>query len=100
MPKGAHNSMRSRSIRVHVNCGRWLAVSALVQLTSPAFGEQSRFATNVVVRSDPQHQSSEVTVSFSAPPKFSARLERAARRLVIDVPDSEVKGAQESLLNK
>jgi type IV pilus assembly protein PilQ len=92
--------MRSRSIRIHVTYARWLAVAAIASIASTALAEASRFATDVVVHSDLDNHSSEVVVSFSAPPKFSARLERQARRLVIDVPDSEVRGAPSSLLHQ
>jgi type IV pilus assembly protein PilQ len=100
MPKGAYISMRSRSIPIHMRCARWLAVAALLSVATPAWAEVTRGATDVVVRSVPTDHRSEVIVTFSAPPKFSARLERAAKRLVIDVPDSEVRGAPPTLLHK
>jgi type IV pilus assembly protein PilQ len=92
--------MRSRSIPIQMRCARWLAVAALVSIATPAMAAVTRLATDVVVRSDPKDNRSDVIVSFSAPPKFSARLERHAMRLVIDVPDAETRGAPPSLLHK
>lgn len=100
MPKGAYVSMRSRSILVQMKCAKWLMVAALFGVASPALAEVTRGATDVAVHSDLQQQRAEVVVSFSTPPKYSARLERQAKRLVIDVADAEMRGAPPSLIKK
>ena len=92
--------MRSQTIPISLRCARWLAIAVFASVASPAFGEVSRFANDVIVRSDSTAQRTEVVVAFSAAPKFSARLERQAKRLVIDVPDADVRGAPPSVLNK
>lgn len=92
--------MRSRSIPHPMRCVTWMATVALLFVAEPALANPIRGATGIVVHSDSSDSRSEVVVSFSGTPEFSARLERQAKRLVIDVRDCELRGAPSSLLEK
>ncbi|HEY5956001.1 MAG TPA: type IV pilus secretin PilQ [Polyangiaceae bacterium] len=92
--------MRSRYFPTQFNGAGWLLSIALAIVASPAMAGALRGATDVTVRTDTVLKQAEVVVAFSSPPKFSARLERGAKRLVIDVPESELRGAQPSVLTK
>ncbi len=59
-------------------------------------------------RSSAQHQATDIRVSadtkttrvvvdFGSKPSFSARLDRSARRLIVDVPNAELKGAPDAI---
>jgi type IV pilus assembly protein PilQ len=92
--------MRSRSIPVLKTHAGWLLAAALVSLSGSGYAQTLRRATKVsVVDDDKAAGRAEVTVSFSAVPKFTARFERQARRLVIDVAESELGGAAPTLLH-
>ncbi|MGC4064534.1 MAG: hypothetical protein QM784_07800 [Polyangiaceae bacterium] len=78
----------------------WLLAAALVSLTGSVYAQSLRRATKVSVVDDEKAAGrAEVVVSFSAIPKFSARFERQARRLVIDVAESELGGADPTILH-
>ncbi|MGE5784772.1 MAG: type IV pilus secretin PilQ [Myxococcales bacterium] len=83
-----------------MRCVTWMATLALLFVAEPALANPIRGATGITVHSDPSNARSEVVVAFSAEPEFSARLERQAKRLVIDVRDCELRGAPPSLLEK
>jgi type IV pilus assembly protein PilQ len=71
-----------------------------VSLSGSGYAQTLRRATKVSVVDDDQAAGrAEVVVSFSAVPKFSARFERQARRLVIDVAESELGGAEPTILH-
>jgi type IV pilus assembly protein PilQ len=92
--------MRSRSIPVLKTSARWLLALALVSLSGSAYAQVARRATKVTVQSDAKDGRSEVVVAFSAVPKFTARYEREAKRLIVDVADADVALAEATLLNK
>jgi type IV pilus assembly protein PilQ len=54
-----------------------------------------RYATDITVQGDATE--TRVVVSFSARPTFTARLERKGARLIVDVPDSSLRGAPSAI---
>lgn len=92
--------MRSRSILFLKTSSSWLLATALLSLVGSAHADVARHATQVTVQSDVSVGRSEVVVAFSSVPKFTARLERQAKRLVIDVADSDVTSAPPTVLHK
>jgi type IV pilus assembly protein PilQ len=77
-----------------------LIALTLVSLSGSAYAESLRKATQITVQSDAKLGRSEVVVSFSATPTFTARYERQAKRLLIDVAGAESALTQPTLLNK
>jgi type IV pilus assembly protein PilQ len=69
----------------------------LVAHTAAAAGMLT--ASDLVLKT-PKDGTTEMTVSFSAPPTFSARLEQAGRRLVIDVQNSQTNNIPSAKLEK
>lgn len=77
-----------------------MAGVATLFAAAPALAEATRGATGIVVHSAPKNARSEVVLSFSSTPTFTARLERPSKRLVIDIPDCEPRGAKASTVEK
>lgn len=78
----------------------WMASLTILCAALPALADATRGATGIVVHSNTQDARSQVTLSFSSTPTFTARLERASKRLVIDVHDCELRGAPPSTVEK
>ncbi len=57
----------------------------------------ARHATHIELTAAGQHGATRLVVDFTQKPTFSARLERAGRRLIIDVPHADLKGAPGAL---
>src|SRR5437762_2865498 len=71
-----------------------LSLTQVAQAATP-----SRVATDVKVSADERGMTS-IAVSFSEAPTYSARLERNGSRLIVDVPNTAVKGAPTALTKK
>lgn len=54
--------------------------------------EAIKFATHLDVEASGERGEAKVVVGFSAPPRYTARLDKKGRRLVVDVPGADVKG--------
>lgn len=82
---------------------RAFALSALLAVAA-AFvpgtvsADGTRHATHIDVRE--QDEQTEVRVDFTGPPTYTARLERGGRRLLIDVPRADLKGAPPALTER
>jgi type IV pilus assembly protein PilQ len=72
-----------------VTCSLLLAILAVTLQA----GAASRHATAIELRAAEPSGAARIEVAFSAPPTFTARLERSGRRLLIDVPDADMRGA-------
>ena len=79
-------------------CSLALSLTALSSLGLAAPPE--RVATHLELKPANASGAARLRMSFSAPPTFTARLERGATRLVVDVPSSSVKGIPTALLEK
>jgi type IV pilus assembly protein PilQ len=78
-----------------------IALLAALSLARPAFGEAPapRHATHVAV--DPEADGGAVVrVEFSEAPTFTARLEHGGLRLVVDVPNADLKGVPAALTDR
>ncbi|HEY3234780.1 MAG TPA: type IV pilus secretin PilQ [Polyangiaceae bacterium] len=58
----------------------------------PVAQSGQRYATDITLHPPDPAGCTEVVVSFTEPPTYTARLERSATRLLIDVPQSQLKG--------
>ncbi|HEY2406802.1 MAG TPA: type IV pilus secretin PilQ, partial [Polyangiaceae bacterium] len=88
------------------SCRTFAATSLLVALTAFAVPKRalaegvSKHATSLHMDRDTQSEVVKIVVDFDAPPTFSARLERGGMRLVVDVPDADLKGAATALTER
>jgi type IV pilus assembly protein PilQ len=88
-----------------IETGRLLtsAVALLVALTlaPPALAAPSepRHATRILVTPEPEG-GTVARIEFSAPPAYSARLENAGTRLIVDVENADLKGVPSALTDK
>ncbi len=82
--------------------GRALSLAAsLTALSSVAYAAgPERVATRLELKPAPQAGSARLRMTFSEPPTFTARLERGATRLIVDVPSSSVRGVPSALLER
>src|SRR5690606_26094950 len=64
-----------------------------------AHAEVEGVATQASLRSIDDDGTAELAVSFSKPPKFSARVSHEGKRLIIDVPHSRVDGAAPAIVD-
>lgn len=73
----------------------------LVSTSQSAFAADSapRLATDMKVTAESEAVT-RIAVSFSEPPTFTARLERAGTRLIVDVPNAMLKGAPTAITDK
>jgi type IV pilus assembly protein PilQ len=70
-------------------------------IASPAKAEEPvNHATSVRMTQDDARDVVRIVVGFSEIPTFSARLERNGMRLVVDVPDADLKGAPTALTER
>jgi type IV pilus assembly protein PilQ len=71
------------------------ALSTLAHAAGP-----ERVATHLELKPAEQAGAARLRMTFSEPPTFTARMERGATRLIVDVPSSTVKGIPSALLDK
>jgi hypothetical protein len=57
-------------------------------------------ATHLELKATDQAGAARLRMTFSEPPTFTARLERGATRLIVDVPSSSLKNIPTALLDK
>jgi len=82
------------------------ATSLLALLTAVAIprgaraDEGANHATSVRMAKDEQREVVRIVVGFSQIPTFTARLERNGLRLVVDVPNADLKGAPTALTDR
>jgi type IV pilus assembly protein PilQ len=81
--------MSPLSTRFGRACSLALSLTALSSLAQAAAPE--RVATHLELKAAAQAGAARLRMTFSAPPTFTARLERGATRLVVDVPSSSLK---------
>ena len=77
-----------------------LVALALLATTGVALAAGKSFATNVRVTPVDRSGAAEVVVTFTSKPTFSARLSNGGKRLLVDVPNSSVRGAPTALTRK
>ncbi len=87
--------MRTKPTRMPRIFAPFLVV-ALLLLTVPALAQASRAVTGLQV-SGGENSMGRVEIRFDSAPKYSARLEKQSRRLIIDVPDSKLDGAPDAI---
>jgi type IV pilus assembly protein PilQ len=90
--------MSSNSLRL----GRALSLAAsLTALSSLALAAgPERIATHLTLEPAGSGGAARLRMTFSEPPTFTARLERGATRLIVDVPSSTTHGVPSALLDK
>ncbi len=85
--------MRWTSPRLTSALSLGLALAILTPSRAEAAGSASRHATRIQVAPTGNTGAAQVIVSFTAAPTFSARLDKQRKRLIIDVPDADIRGA-------
>jgi len=90
--------MSPLSTRFGRACSLALSLTALSSLALAAAPE--RVATHLELKAADLSGAARLRMTFSAPPTFTARLERGATRLVVDVPSSTLKDIPTALLDK
>ncbi len=91
--------MSSLSTRFGRACSLAFSLTALSSLALAAPPE--RVATHLELKEAAgKAGAARLRMTFTAPPTFTARLERGATRLVVDVPSSSLKGIPTALLDK
>src|SRR5688572_2493014 len=73
----------------------WIAVAA----DAHAVGDALRRATDIRVL-PAKNAGAQVVVEFTAPPTYSARLERQGKRLIIDVPNADLGRAPTAITRR
>ena len=92
--------MRRTSSRTFAATSLLALLTALAVPVRAEAEERANHATTVRMVKDPQRDVVRVVVGFSEIPTFTARLERAGLRLVVDVPDADLKGAPTALTER
>jgi len=90
--------MSSLSTRFSRAASLALSLTALSSLALAAGPE--RVATHLELKADGPSGAARLRMTFSEPPTFTARLERGATRLIVDVPSSSLKNIPSALLDK
>ena len=90
--------MSPLSTRFGRACSLALSLTALSSFALAAGPE--RVATHLELKAADLTGAARLRMTFSAPPTFTARLERGATRLVVDVPSSTLKDIPSALLDK
>lgn len=90
--------MSSLSTRFGRACSLALSLTALSNWAAGAGPE--RVATHLALEPASQAGAARLRMTFSAPPTFTARLERGATRLIVDVPASSLKDVPGALLER
>ncbi|MDF3069084.1 MAG: hypothetical protein K0R38_4685 [Polyangiaceae bacterium] len=90
--------MSSLSMRL----GRAFSLAlSLTALSSLAVAEETgRVATQLSLRAGERAGSARLRMTFTEPPTFTARMERGATRLLVDVPSSSLRNIPPALLDK
>lgn len=91
--------MRSTSFRLALTLALQLGAAALVT-SSPVHAEGARHATDIRIQNTAGSDVTRVAITFSATPTFTARLEQKGRRLIVDVPQSSIKGAPTAITKR
>ena len=89
--------MRRTSSRTLVATSLLALLAALAVPNRAHAEERANHATSVRMVRDAEHDVVRVVVGFSEIPTFTARLERNGLRLVVDVPNADLKGAPTAL---
>lgn len=85
--------MRRTSSRTLAATSLLALLAALAIPTRAEAEQQAIHATSLRLMQDPDREVVRVVVGFSDTPAFTARLERSGLRLVVDVPNADLKGA-------
>lgn len=91
--------MRSTSFRLALVMAAALELSLFAAPRVAEAAEAQRFATDIRVSAADSGGAS-VVVSFTSRPTFTARLDQNGRRLIVDVPDADIKGAPAFITRK
>jgi type IV pilus assembly protein PilQ len=90
--------MSSLSMRLGRAFSLALSLTALSSLAIAA--EPGRVATQLSLKAGERTGSARLRMTFSEPPTFTARMERGATRLLVDVPNSRLENIPPALLEK
>jgi len=90
--------MRPLSTRFGIACSLALSLTALSGPAHAAAPE--RVATHLELKAADKSGAARLRMTFSRPPTFTARLERGATRLIVDVPSSSLKDIPSALLDR
>jgi type IV pilus assembly protein PilQ len=91
--------MRSTSFRLALTLALQVGAAALVT-SSPVYAQNARQATDIRIQNTAGSDVTRVAVTFTSTPAFTARLEQKGRRLIVDVPQSSIKGAPSAITKR
>ena len=92
--------MRRTSSRSLAATSLLALLTALAVPTRAEAEERANHATSVRMVRDAEHDVVRIVVGFSETPTFTARLDRNGLRLVVDVPNADLKGAPTALTER
>ncbi|HEY5374910.1 MAG TPA: type IV pilus secretin PilQ [Polyangiaceae bacterium] len=92
--------MRRTSSRTLAATSLLALLTALAVPNRAEAEERANHATTVRMVGDAEHDVVRVVVGFSEIPTFTARLEQSGLRLVVDVPNADLKGAPTALTER
>ena len=91
--------MRSTSFRLAMVIAAAFELSLLAGPRSAEAAENPKVATDIRVNPG-ESGGAQVVVSFSAQPTYTARLDQNGRRLIVDVPGADIKGAPAAITRR
>lgn len=91
--------MRSTSFRLAMVIAAAFELSLLAGPGAAFAAEGQRYATDIRVNSA-DSGGAQVVVSFSSQPTYTARLDQNGRRLIVDVPGADIKGAPAAITRR
>lgn len=91
--------MRSTSFRLAMVIAAAFELSLLAGPRAAMAAEGQRFATDIRVN-PADSGGAQVVVSFSSQPTYTARLDQKGRRLIVDVPGADIKGAPAAITRR
>src|SRR6187399_1351681 len=92
--------MRRTASRSRVATSLLALLTALAVPTRADAEERTNHATTVRMVRDAEHDVVRIVVGFSDAPAFTARLDRNGLRLLVDVPNADLKGAPTALTER
>lgn len=91
--------MRSTSFRLAMVIAAAFELSLLAGPRAAVAAESQRFATDIRVN-PADSGGAQVVVTFSSQPTYTARLDQHGRRLIVDVPGADIKGAPAAITRR
>ena len=89
--------MRWSSSRLSATCAMLVAFAGS---TAHAVEPSARYATSLKLAAAEQPRAARVTIGFTSAPTYTARLEQNGLRLIVDVPNTALKGVPSAITDR